>query len=178
MNKYVALLRGINVGGNKKVPMADLKKLLASLGFEDVKTLLNSGNVVFGGKAIPIDRLEKKLETAIEKEFGFPVPVIARSSENMKNLFESDPFAEIEVTKNIRLYLSFLKTEPKEIPAIPWQTADGAFRILSYRNYTVISVLDLSKTKSVDGMKALEKLFGKDITTRNWNTVLKIGQLL
>lgn len=178
MKSYVALLRGINVGGNKKVPMADLKKLLASMGFSDVQTLLNSGNVVFKGKAMPIDQLEKKLETAIEKHFGFPVPVIVRSGEEMKQLIDSDPFSGIEVTKDIRLYLSFLKNEPKEVPAIPWQTDDGAFRILEYRNATVISMLDLSKTKTVVGMKALEDFFGKNITTRNWNTVVKIGKLI
>lgn len=178
MNTYVALLRGINVGGHKKVPMADLKKLLASLGFEDVKTLLNSGNVVFDCKVMPIHQLEEQLEAAIEKHFGFAVPVIVRSGEVMKQLIDSGPFSGIEITKETRLYLSFLKTEPKETQATPWQNDDLAFRILGYREATVISVLDLSKTKTVDGMKSLEVLFGKDITTRNWNTVEKIGKLL
>lgn len=158
--------------------MAELKKLLASLGLEDVKTLLNSGNVVFGCKATPIDQLEEHLESAIEKHFGFAVPVVVRSGEGMKQLINSDPFSGIVVTKEIRLYLSFLKTEPKETPAIPWQTDDCAFRILDYRDATVISMLDLSKTKTADGMKALEEFFGKNITTRNWNTVIKIGKLL
>ncbi len=178
MKTYVALLRGINVGGNKKVPMSDLKKTMSEIGFEDVKTLLNSGNVIFKGKTVPIDQLEKKLESAIEKHFGFPVPVIARSAENMKKLIESDPFLGVEVTKDIRLYLSFLKTEPKAIPSIPWKTDDGAFRILEYQDAAVISVLDLSKTKTVAAMKNLEDFFGKEITTRNWNTVLKIAKLL
>jgi uncharacterized protein (DUF1697 family) len=178
MNTYVALLRGINVGGHKKVPMADLKKLLSTMGYSDVQTLLNSGNVVFRCKSTPTGQLEKTLETAIEKHFGFRVPVILRSGDDFKQLVDSEPFAGTEVTKNTRLYLSFLKNEAKEIPTLPLETEDGDFRILDYTNATVISVLDLSKTKTVDGMKSLENIFGKDITTRNWNTVEKIGKLL
>lgn len=178
MNTYVALLRGINVGGHKKVPMADLKNMMSEMGFEEVKTLLNSGNVVFRATSTSRSALEEQLQKKLEKTFGFPVPVLVRKGSDIVELVNSEPFAGIEVMKDTRLYLTFVKSEPKNMPTLPWYSEDKSFSILKYDNKTVHSVLDLSLTKTVAGMKILEDTFGKDITTRNWNTVVKLGGLI
>lgn len=179
-NKYVALLRGINVGGNKKVPMAGLKSLLESQGFTQVQTLLNSGNVVFESvKNEPIN-LASKLSAAIESKFGFPVPVIVQTAEAINSLIDLNPFSHLEVHKDIRMYITFLSNSavPGKMPEpeYPWSTPDNSFTILGKKEDAVISVLDVSKIKTPDAMMVLEKIYSKDITTRNWKTVLKIGK--
>lgn len=100
---YIALLRGINVGGHHKVPMAELRSLLERLGFENVSTLLNSGNVVFQTTENEGSKLEKLLVQKIGQEFGFEVPVMVRRREEIEELMSKKPFKAIETHKDIRL---------------------------------------------------------------------------
>jgi uncharacterized protein (DUF1697 family) len=175
----VALLRGINVGGNKKVPMADLKKAMAKAGYANVKTLLASGNIVFEAKEKG-DVLRKNLETLLKKTFGFEVPVIVRTMDDVKMLLKKDPFKKIVVTENVRLYVTFLGegSKAKRTITIPYQAPTGDFEILSANGSEVLSVLRLKPgTTTPKVMDVLEKEFGKNVTTRNWNTVEKIGSL-
>ena len=109
MQKLVALLRGINVGGHHKVPMAELKTILVNMGCNNVKTILNSGNVVFETKKKDIAGLERIIEMALTENFGFPIPVILIPHKQINELVNDDPFANVEIHKNIRLYVSFLK---------------------------------------------------------------------
>jgi uncharacterized protein (DUF1697 family) len=176
---YVALLRGINVGGHHKVPMADLRKTMEKMGFKKVKTLLNSGNVIFDGAFKPITDPEELVSTGLEKAFGFPIPVLIRTAEEIRELIRSQPFEGVEETKDTRLYVSFLKHEPETQIQLPWTADDGSFRILSVHQKAICSVLDLSVTNTVKGMDALGKLFGKaTMTTRNWKTINRIGENL
>ena len=174
---YVAFLRGINVGGHHKVPMADLKEEMAALGFSEVETLLNSGNIIFSSPEKEEMEIEGSIAARLESTYGFQVPVLVRKGEEMLQLFKSDPFEEVDITHDIRLYVSFLKQHPQEIQ-LPWVSEDQSFRILEIQGRTVCSVLDISKMGSTKAMEALEKIFGKNITTRNWNTVEKIAAKL
>lgn len=171
--KYAAFLRGINVGGHHKVPMAELRKEMVALGFAEVETLLNSGNVIFSTPATDVDSLEETIAARLEAAFGFPVPVLVKEGGELLQLQVSDPFRDIEVTDDTRLYVSFLKLHPQEI-ALPWISEDESYRIISVENRIVCSVLNLSGMGTVKGMDSLEKIFGKNITTRNWNTIEKI----
>lgn len=173
----VAFLRGINVGGHHKVPMAELKAALAGMGLADIKTLLNSGNVVFTTAATEIAALEEDMAEALEKKFGFPIPVLIRKMEDIQQLVADNPFKEVEVHKDIRLYVTFLRDDAKNNLNLPWTSADGSFQILSSDNKMLVSVVDISKTKTTDAMSVLDKNFTKDITTRNWNTLVKIAGL-
>ncbi len=149
--KYVTLLRGINVGGNTRVPMVDLKKALEDLGFANVKTLLNSGNAVFEADHATSTQIEEKLE----KTFGFPIAVILRNEKQIKKLIESNPFKDAKIIPSTLLYVSFTDDED------------------------VINVLDKNEGKhTTELMKDLDKKYGKRITTRNWNTIIKINKLL
>ncbi|MBJ6117385.1 DUF1697 domain-containing protein [Pontibacter sp. BT310] len=174
-NRYVALLRGINVGGKHKVPMAELKTVMAKLGFGQVETLLNSGNVIFDATPVPEKELETIIADSLEKAFGFPIPVLIRDAGVIADLLQNNPFREVEVTKDTRLYISFLKEEPATNVANAWATADGAFRVLGIRDRTICSVLDLALTQTTKGMDELELLYGKNMTTRNWNTIERIA---
>lgn len=171
---YFLFLRGINVGGHHKVPMAELRALLERLGFSKVQTLLNSGNVIFQSEEQNETELEKRLSEQLEKKFGFTIPVLVKNPDDLREVLAADPFEKIEVTNDIRLYMSLMKSVPKDSPELPWKSDDGAFEMLLLKNKTLCSVLDVSKAKTPDAMKIVEKIYGKDITTRNVNTINKM----
>ncbi|MFN3298898.1 MAG: DUF1697 domain-containing protein [Sediminibacterium sp.] len=175
MTKLVAFLRGINVGGHHKVPMADLKSILSNLGCENVKTILNSGNVLFETKKKNIAGLERIIESALWENFGFAIPVILIPQNQISELVNDDPFAKVEIHKNIRLYVSFLKEPSTTKLKLPYISNDKAFTIIGVRDKFIVSVLDITTSNTPKGMEDLEKLFGKNITTRNWNTIQKIN---
>lgn len=167
--QYVAFLRGINVGGHHKVPMADLQSELEKLDFKNVVTFLNSGNILFESKE---SDLENKISESLEKRFDFPVPVIVKKAETIVDLVKNNPFQQFKVTKEHRLYVTFLRKEAES----PSESPDNSFRIIGKDNNMVFSVLDLSVSRTVKAMEVLEKFFGKDITTRNWNTIERIAK--
>ena len=171
--EYVAFLLGINVG-RRIVKMDALKKLFESLGFRDVQTYLASGNVRFLSTRKSPDTLIHTIEPALEKKFGFKVGVIVRPIADIEQIVAAHPFRGIDVTPDIRLYVTFLSEKPLSI-AVPKSPAKE-YKVLKVASGEVYSVLDLSKAaKTPDVMKLLGTLYGKKITTRNWNTIQKIG---
>ncbi len=175
MTKFVALLRGINVGGNKIVKMDDLKKWFAALGFKSLKTILNSGNVLFESADDDEDVLAKKIAKKLQDELGHKVGVQVRSIEEIQKLADRDPFKKIKVTPETRLYITFLPEKPKSKLKIPYTSPEKDFRILEVTSREICSVVDLNLGRgTVEAMSILEKEFGKNITTRNWNTVGRI----
>lgn len=178
MSRYIAFLRGINVGGHHKVPMVDLRKEMEKLNFENVVTLLNSGNIIFDSITDDLENLEKKTSEHLEKAFGFSIPTILRKSDMIYRLLDSNPFKDIVVTKDTRLYVSFLWKDVKTDLQLPWTSDDNSYKIIDIRDKTILSVLDLGITKTPKGMEVIERIFGKDITTRNWNTIKRIEKKL
>lgn len=172
--RYVALLRGINVGGHHKVPMAELRKEFQNLDFENVVTILNSGNILFNAIADNLENLENIISKHLEHVFGFAIPTIIKKSETIIELIKTNPFKEISISKNIQLYVSFLHRDIEPNLKLPWTNDDNTYKILSKTDKTIVSVLDLSSSKTPKGMLSLEKYYGKDITTRNWNTIKRI----
>jgi uncharacterized protein (DUF1697 family) len=167
--KYAAFIRGINVGGNVLIKMADLKKLFEKEGLKDVKTILASGNVVFSSSKSPAS-LEKLLETTLRKKYKRPIGVFVRSLDELNAINKMQPFKKIKVTKNTRLYVTFCRTAPKSIKP---QKHPG-FQILTTKHREFFSVLELSDTvKTPDVMKVVGKDVG-ETTMRNWNTLQKV----
>src|SRR4051812_29975210 len=104
MARLIALLRGINLGSKRRVAMADLRELMAELGYEDVRTVLQSGNVVFTG---PKAKARETLEAALEQRFGFTVDVVLRTMPELHTVVDDDPFRE-EATDPTRHFVVFL----------------------------------------------------------------------
>ncbi|MBP7967784.1 DUF1697 domain-containing protein [Candidatus Woesebacteria bacterium] len=174
--RYVAFLRGINVGG-KMVKMEKLRVLLESMDFKNVKTLLNSGNVVFDADQTDID-FTSLLETRCEKEFGFHIDILIRRMIEMQELVKSKPFEGIPISPQTRFYITFLSENKPLSLKIPYESEEKDFQIVAVEKGYVVSVITLStNTNTTDMMKLLQMEFGKRITTRNWNTVLKIASL-
>lgn len=111
MNTYISIVRGINVGGQKKVRMADLKSLYESLGLGNVETYVQSGNVVFDSKEQDAEKLRKDIEAQIEAAFGFSVPVLIRTVDNFQRIIENHPFANEDP---IRVLVTFLYERPEQ----------------------------------------------------------------
>lgn len=107
MPTYISILRGINVSGQKKIKMADLKKLYQSLGFENVQTYIQSGNIVFESKETSVIELQTIIFDAIQKHYGFEVPNIILKPEEVEVALKNNPFKEIE-----KMYFTFLAEEP------------------------------------------------------------------
>jgi uncharacterized protein (DUF1697 family) len=173
--RYVAFLRGINVGGHALVKMADLKKAFAEMGFANVRTLLASGNVLFDSGQADKKVIAEKIGDGLRKLLRKDVGVALRSRDDLETLRLADPFKGIEVTPDIRLYVTFRgeRAGPRSI-SIPYATPQGELRILRATPTEVFSVLDLAKGKGTpEAMAIIEKEFGASVTTRNWNTVLK-----
>lgn len=154
--------------------MADLRECFSSLGFENVKTVLASGNVIFDAVEADGRGLSREIEAGLRKTAGYEVGVIVRSGEEIERMVEEDPFRGITITPGTRLYVTFLKEKLASTPSLP--PGPAAFRVLRVTDGEVFSVLTLSERgRTIDAMGVIEKAFGRDVTTRNWNTVVKIA---
>lgn len=171
MEKYVTFLRGINVGAHHRVPMAKLRSELEEMGFKKVTTILNSGNILFESDH---KFSENEIANQLESVFGFPIPTITRKFETIAALYHHNPFENVELSKTIRLYISFLQKEVNIDLSLPWKSDDSSFTLIEKKGKSIFSVLDLSLGKTPKAMEAIEKHYGKDITTRNWNTISRI----
>jgi uncharacterized protein (DUF1697 family) len=173
--RYVAFLRGINVGGNQLVKMNDLRAVFQKLGLADVSTLLASGNVVFEGGRAGEASLVGKIEAALAAAFDRDLKIVLRSREELQRLVEAKPFARIAITRDVHAYATFLQNGPGRYRSMP---AGKGFQVVGVVDRTVLTTVDLSSSMTTDLMRVLERAFGKEITTRNWNTVERVSQLL
>lgn len=111
MKKFVALLRGINVSGQKQIKMSELKSMFEEIGFQNVETYIQSGNVIFSTKENSTDKLEAKISSGIKKEFGFDVHVIIVIPEEIEMVIKNNPFIKKKKDAE-RLYVIFLSSVP------------------------------------------------------------------
>ena len=171
MHTYISILRGINVSGQKKIIMADLVKLYEDLGFTDVKTYIQSGNVVFNStKKVSNSLLVKQIETKINEIYGFQVPVIIRTVDELSKIIASNPFKN-ETSEN--LYITFLSNLPNS----------NHLENLTELNYLLDEFIVIEKeiylnVSSYGTTKLSNSFFENKLkvtaTTRNWNTVNKL----
>jgi uncharacterized protein (DUF1697 family) len=156
--------------------MADLKKAFEKMGLKNVRTVLASGNVVFESEQKDTAVIIREIESGLKVEFNRDINVILRSLDDLKKLQLSEPFKGITVTPGIRFYVTFLseKSRPRTM-VNPSISPQKEFSIYHATTREIFSVIDLSKGKGTpDLMNLLEKEYGSPITTRNWNTILKV----
>ncbi len=173
---FVALLRSINVGGNNRVPMEDLRKLFALAGASDISTYIQSGNVAFRHKPVAEAKLRKQLEAALLERFGFAVPVVLRAHEELAQTLARNPFLTRGVDAK-ELHVCFLNDAPAA-PAFarldPKRSPPDEFALVGRELY-------LRHPNGVGNSKLtlayLEKCLGTSGTARNWNTVNKLFEM-
>lgn len=174
--KYLALLRGINVGGNKKVEMSRLKKVFEDLGFQNVSTYINSGNVIFDSANTNQSTLVSKIEEGIAKAFGFSVPVIIKTAKYIQDLAKAVP-ASWNNDSDQRTEILFLweKFDSKE--AIKQIKTNPDVDELIYLPGAIVWHLD-KKHLTKSGMhKFIGTEVYKNMTARNINTLRKLSQI-
>lgn len=163
--RQIALLRGINVGGNKKVEMARLRALMEELGYRDVRTFLNSGNVVFSGPR----RSEKQLEAAIAKTFGFDVPVVLRLRDEIADIVQANPLRDV-ASDPAKYLVVFCAAEA----STNLDPADFAPEISHVRGREVYLWTPGGIRDSPLAKLLANKSLGAKSTARNWRTVEKL----
>ena len=174
--RYVALLRGINVGGNAKVEMPRLKTLIEKLGCKDVSTYINSGNVIFTDDRTD-NILSEIIENAIEKEFGFKVPIVIRDQHNIADLCRKIPI-DWTNDKNLKTDVMFLWDEvdnPDILNKI--KVNPDIEKAIYFKGALIWSVSRQFVTRG-GGIKLIKTDVYKHMTIRNINTVRKINELL
>ncbi|MBT2491579.1 DUF1697 domain-containing protein [Streptomyces sp. ISL-96] len=179
---YAALLRGINVSGHKKVPMAQLRALLTELGHRDVRTYLQSGNAVFttdvDASAAAEDALAAALERAIETHFGFSVDCLVRSGAYLKAVADACPFPAAELQAR-QLHVTYFSgpVAPDRFASIdPAAYLPEEFR-LGDRVLYLYAPDGLGRSKLAEVLARPALLKGVTGTTRNWNTVTKLVEM-
>jgi uncharacterized protein (DUF1697 family) len=171
--KYVALLRGIGPS-NPNMRNEKLRGVFQELGFQNVQTVITSGNVLFESPSRYVKSLEAAIEDAIQRQLGFSSTTIIRSHQQLRRLAGNNPFGSIEDSPTSRLNVTFLKKKPKSNPRFPYHAEKKGYTVVGMHGREVCSVVDLSGATTSDLMAWLEEQFGKEITTRTWKTVGKI----
>jgi uncharacterized protein (DUF1697 family) len=169
---YIAMLRGINVSGQKPVKMPALAAMFESLGYTGAVTYIQSGNVVFRSASSGGSSIAQHIEAGIKKEFGYDVPVIVRRSDELESIIRSCPFVGRSSTDTARLYVTFLSAAPsqeatKKILSVPLKTSDEF--IISGDEVFLHCPNGYGNTQLSNTF--FEKFLNVRATTRNWNTV-------
>ncbi len=177
MTRYVVLLRGINVGKAKRVPMAELRELLGELGYTAVKTHLNSGNAIVTGPDAGTDEQAARIGTAIAERFGFEVRCVVLSGPELHAVLDAHPLADV-ATDGSRMMALFLSADPDpalltehDLVALDPDRARLGPRVIY--QWCPDGVL-----KAPPVAAFAEKHLGVVVTGRNWNTATKLADLL
>ncbi|MEK3916904.1 DUF1697 domain-containing protein [Paenibacillus sp. FSL H7-0331] len=174
MTIYIALLRGINVGGKNKIKMAELKNSFEALGLERVKTYINSGNVLFESQ-LSEAVLREQIEQAVHRDYGIALTVILRTAQELEQMIEHCPFSLDTLLAGESIHVSFLLQAPTEDQIIYLsriQSEKDEFQIQGRDLYLWFrqSILDSKLASHIPK-------FEDSATTRNWNTILKLDAL-
>ena len=177
MPVYVAMLRGINVGGHKRIKMDQLRKSFEALGCKQVKTFIQSGNVVFDASKLSLASISKKIEGRILRDFGFSVSVITRTQDEMDKAVHSNPFLKQSGIDQSKLHVTFLSEVPappalkkfEALIAAPDQSCCVGKEIYFY--------LPNGVSQSSWAKTPWERTLSVVTTTRNWKTVNSVYQM-
>jgi len=175
---YVALVRGINVGGHKKVAMADLRALLAGLGLAEPRSLLQSGNLVFRAVRQRGAGLESLLEREADRRLGLRAEFFVRTAGEWGSVIAANPFREQAEADPAHLVVMFLRSAPEPPAVRALRAAFAGPEVISAhgRELYVSYPAGIGTSRLTSAL--IERQLGGHATGRNWNTVLKLGQLV
>lgn len=176
MIRYVALLRGINVAGQKVVSMEDLRAHFVMPGIENIVTYIQSGNIIFDSEETNEELLHRQITTQLEKKLGYNVPVVIRMILDLKKVIKNNPFGDIKTEDKSKLYVTFLS----EVPSFDVRGSLGVYsndaeyaRVVNREVY----IYSPNYGKTCFSNTFIEKKLRVSATTRNWATINKIVEL-
>jgi uncharacterized protein (DUF1697 family) len=176
MTTYIALLRGINLGTRRKIRMADLRELVESLGHENVRTHILSGNVLFESRRRAVADLEDELERAIRKRCGFDVAVLIRTAEDLAEVVEHNPLPQA-TAEGARLFVLFLDRKPSRERLDEIDPDDFKPEEFAVGDRVIYAWFRQGLQGSKLAGALSDKRLGVTVTNRNWNTVTKLLEL-
>jgi uncharacterized protein (DUF1697 family) len=174
LTTHIALLRGINVGGHRSVGMTDLRNFLTQLGFDDVRSLLQSGNLIFGSRVRTASELERFLEGESVKRFGIEIDFFVRSPEEWKSIIRQNPFRKEAELDPARLVLLLLKSAPEPEDVAALQAEIKGAEVVKAKGRQIYAFYPDGQGRSRLTNAVIERKVGR-CTGRNWNTVLKLA---
>lgn len=171
MTTYIALLRGVNLG-KRQVKSDQLKKIFGEMGFENVQTVIASGNVIFEAKEKDPDKLTKKIEKGLKDTLGFEVITFLRSQAELDKVIGDDPFKD---AKEGKTYINFLSGSPAKAAVKEIEARTSDTELFKFKGREMYMLFHVLMSESVFFKKNdYEKVLGVLATNRNMNTVLKI----
>jgi uncharacterized protein (DUF1697 family) len=178
MPTYAGLLRAVNLPAHNKITMADLREFLTALGMQDVRSLLQSGNVVFRSKVRAAPQLERLLEDAAAKQLGLETDFFVRTPSEMKAVIAANPFPEEAKRDPSHLVVGFMKKapEPAAVTALQNAIKDREVVRANGRHVYIVYPDGIGRSRLTGAM--IDRKLATPGTGRNWNTVLKLAAML
>jgi uncharacterized protein (DUF1697 family) len=177
MKPYIALLRGINVSSQKTIRMADLKAHLDELGWEGIRTYIQSGNIVFKTADVNPVQLAKKIKQKLQDKYGFEVPTLILEPRELKHIIHNNPFTRDPETAEDRLYVTFLFDTPREDLVSKLQELKQANEQFVFDDKIIFLHYPDGYGRAVMNNNAFERGLKVEATTRNWKTVNKLYEM-
>lgn len=175
---YAAFLKGINVGGHKKIRMQDLKASLSALNFQQLNTYIQSGNLVFCTEETDVPRLQSEIEKKIVDDFGFEVTVIIRSAAELHQIVDYNPYLEVDSVQISNLYITMLAEMPERLhleKLFEYNFPHDLYQVHGKEVY--LNCLNgYGNTKLSNDF--FEKKLKQNATSRNWKTMLKMQEMI
>lgn len=177
MQTYISILRGINVSGKNIIKMESLKKMYVKLGFDNVSSYVQSGNIIFNRKPTDLSTLAKNISTCIQKEFRLEVPVLVFTSEQWKNIVKDNPFIKGKSKELSSIYVTFLASKPEKINQQEIQNKKQPEEEIFFSESAIYLYCPNGYGNTKLSNAFLENKLGVIATTRNWNTTLKLLEI-
>ncbi len=174
MIKYLTLLRAVNVGGHNIIKMEELKNLFLSLGFKNVKTFIQSGNVIFETSEKNIKAVTKKIEAKLNDLMKKDIKVFVRTISELQEIIEQNPFSKTSANDKIKTYVFFLYEEPKNKIKIPFYSPTKDAAVFKKTGLQLFILVKKIPGKASSPNNFIEKALGVPATARNWNVICKI----
>lgn len=171
MSIYISLLRGINVGGQNRLPMDSLREMYAQIGFTDIRTYVQSGNVVFKANSADPEALSGQIERHIQQDYGYSVAVFTRQPQDFQRILANNPFLTARQEDPTRLHVTFLYRKPDEAAWSKTNTPPGIMDEFARGTQEVYIFCPNGYGKTKLSNDFFERKLGVQATTRNWNTV-------
>lgn len=181
MSTFLALLRGINVSGKKIIKMEDLRRLMGDAGYTNVKTYIQSGNVIFESGETSKDTLARDIEALIEKQYGFDVTVIVTDKLSVEQAIDNNPFTvgrEEEPSGFKKLYVTFLSDAPSSENIEKLRQSPIGEDLIEFVGNILYFKLESKASDSKLSNALIETKLRLKATTRNWNTTLKLLSMM